>query len=126
MKREEFERRFFEVLGKATESSGEFASRAFPAPLRGKLYGAGGGGQFYPIEQILERLYLGTDLNYVFIDVGVIADGPDAGSAWIAASGHEPRPDAGVWDANGTGPFKHLVWALPAGSKFRAHDREPT
>jgi len=71
-----------------------------------------------PIDEVLDTLYLGEDLNYVFIDVGVMADGPDVGTAWIRPSAHHPSPDGEVWDPHGTGPFKLVNWVLPPGSKL--------
>jgi hypothetical protein len=119
MKRQEFERRLFEVLGKAAESASRFASREFAIPQRAMLHGAGAPGRVLSIGEVLDHLYLGEDTSYALIDVGVIADGPQSGLGWIVASGHQPQPDDRIWDADGTGPFKLIEWVLPPGSKLR-------
>ena len=119
MKRQEFDRRFYLVLADATESSGRFASREFAVPQRAMLHGAGVPGRVLAIGEVLDHLYLGEDATYLVVDVGVIADGPEAGMGWVVVSSHQPQPDDRIWDKEGVGPFKLIEWVLSSGSKLR-------
>lgn len=108
MSRQEFERRFDEVLRRATLYTSEQIGHPVELPTRFVLALSDVSGKELSRTEAIDRLYLGPELSYVFIDVGVHLGREHSGAAWIRPSAHHPRPTTEVWDAAGIGPFKNI------------------
>jgi hypothetical protein len=109
MTREEFEQRFREALTRAAADTSAQTGLHVAVPDRAILLCLPPDRRNVTIEEAIEWLFLGPDRSYVFIDIGIRVGGPDKGVAWIRPSGHNPRPHAEVWDADGIGPFKSVA-----------------
>ncbi|MEO5704372.1 MAG: hypothetical protein ABIZ52_08330 [Candidatus Limnocylindrales bacterium] len=106
--RQEFERRFDEVLARATSYTSEQIGHPVELPTRFVLDMSDVSGEELSRAEAVDRLYLGPNLSYVFIDVGVHLGREHSGAAWVRPSAHHPRHPDEVWDASGIGPFKNL------------------
>src|SRR4051812_15964299 len=104
--RAEFERRFDEVVARTTAYTSEQLAHPVATPDRFVIAMSEVSGRELSRAEALDLLYLGPDLSYVFIDVGIHLAGTHAGAAWIRPSSHHPAPPEEVWDAGDIGPFK--------------------
>ncbi len=94
------------ALGQAGMSSGLLVSRGFPIPDHAQIIGGPSGiSGLVSLDQILDLLYLGPELSYQRIEVGVVASGPNAGTGWIRVGEEPAGSDNPAWDAGGIDPF---------------------
>jgi len=106
--RDEFAARFQTALERVTEQVSEQLNRPIVRPSQFDVLLLEVKGQRLDFERAVDALYRGADESYVFIDVALRIDDPDAGLGWVRPSGHHPRAYADVWDAEGIGPFKAI------------------
>ena len=106
MIRDEFAARFRIALERASEQVGRQLNRPVPVASLFDVLLLGVKGQRLDFEKAVDALYRGAEESYVFIDVALRIDDPDAGLSWVRPSHHHLRPYADVWDPEGIGPFK--------------------
>jgi len=104
--RHEFERRFDEVVVRTTAYTSEQIGHPVAVPNRFVIAMRDVSGKELSRAETLDPLYLGPDVSYVFIDVGIHLGGKHSGAAWVRPSDHHPQPPTEVWDAFDIGPFK--------------------
>lgn len=112
MQRAEFARLFVAALHEAARVAEAATGRALPRRFQIELHGAGHLGDPVDQEEAVRALYLGPDRFYRIVDVGVLANAPEAEAAgfaraWVRVSGHPPSSYNRTWNQPaGSGPFK--------------------
>jgi hypothetical protein len=111
---QEFARHFAAALEKAVRVVELATRRQLPRRFLIELHGAGHLGDAVKLEVAVRALYLGPERSYRIVDVGVVANAPEAEEAgvthaWVRVSGHAPAPYDQTWNQpTGSGPFKVL------------------
>lgn len=123
MTRREFERRFDEVVARTTSYTSEQTRHRVEVPTRFVIEMRDVSGKELSRAEALDLLYLGPDLSYVFIDVGILLGREHGGAAWVRPSGHHPQPPSEVWDASDIGPFK-VIGGLARPEEWEVAKRE--
>jgi hypothetical protein len=109
MTREEFGQRLQDALETARLKAEQLLGVSLPRTYRVRLYGAGHGGDVVDVETAADALYLGEDLFYRVIDVGVVEATRAITTVFVRASAHPPGGFEQTWNTPpGSGPFKQL------------------
>jgi hypothetical protein len=78
---------------------------SIPTDLTVELHGAGHPGDLMSVEEAIRALYLGPEIMYRIIDIG-LDPVPREARLFVRASAHEPAGWDDTWDPAGSGPFK--------------------
>ena len=79
-----------------------------PTRLTVELHGAGHPGDLMSVEEAIRALYLGPEIMYRIIDIGLLDAGPDEARLFARASDHKAASWDETWDPAGSGPFKFI------------------
>lgn len=111
MTRQEFKELFEATLEKAAKNVEEQYQVNVPRYFEVEFHGLGYSGDLISIETAVDRMYLGDDLFYYLIDVGVKEADAQSTRVYVAVSAHSPRATINeTWNQPvGSGPFKQII-----------------
>ena len=109
MTKSEFRRLLLQALDRAAVGAEVKLARPIPRSFLIELHGAGSPGQTVPIEEALNRIYLGSDRFYRIIDVAIKKLLPGKSVAFVRVSGHSPTNFNETWNPSDLGPFKQII-----------------
>jgi hypothetical protein len=108
MEKSEFRQLFVRAISTALERARQRNDALAPADYKIELHGGGISGQIMDLDQAVDTMYLGPDVFYRIIDVGVKDIGNEI-VIFVRISSHHPSAFDDTWNTpKGSGPFKVL------------------
>jgi hypothetical protein len=106
MNKDQFKELFLRSVQRAVENA-KNSSLEWPVDFHIELHGAGVPGEIISLNDALNKMYLGDDLFYRIIDVGVKVRENKEVIVFVRISNHNPTDFSGTWnEPEGSGPFK--------------------
>ena len=111
MTKQEFQALFERALDLAAQHAERQVGREVPRAYVIEISMTRYKDQLLPVREATDALYLGEELSYRIIDVGVRAVNRKTTTCWVRPSGHQPAPYEKTWnDPPGWGPFKQIIF----------------
>jgi hypothetical protein len=107
MSKEEFRQLFLTNVASALADAEGQLGRKLSKDFDVELHGAGCTGEVISPVQALDRIYLGDDVFFRIIDIGVKSVTKDRAVVFVRVSAHPPSKFSDTWNTpKGNGPFK--------------------
>jgi hypothetical protein len=107
MNKDDFTSLFLISVRQALAEAQKRISVPFSQEFDIELHGGGVPGKITPLHRVVDIMYLGEELFYVIIDVGVKAIIKRKPIVFVRISDHEPSSFEKTWNTpRGNGPFK--------------------
>ena len=110
MKKDDFKRLYYSILGQAIAAAEKVIDRKLPRGIQVILHGPEHPGVLLDPDAAFEAIWLGEDEFYLIIDIWVAGLSATHTKVTARVSGHEPSSFERTWsDPPGNGPFKILT-----------------
>jgi hypothetical protein len=109
MTKEQFRTLFARALRRAAVQEEERIGRPVPRIFEFELPPGDEPRMLLSFDEVLDRLYLGTDRMYRIVDISIKELRPLSSIVFVRPSGHSPSSLEDTWAPNDLGPFKILV-----------------